>query len=146
MKVKKVEILIIAVSFLFLSFTIGYFVGRSSVKSVVSVETQISDTQDGQENTSLPDHAESDDNIDAAEPNDEENGENTPADYEKVKVNINTAGVEELDTLSGIGEVLAGRIVEYREQNGSFKEIQEIMNVRGIGNKIFEDIKENIVV
>ena len=135
MKIKKVEILIIAVSFIFLSFTIGYFVGRSSVKSVVSVETQISDTQAGQENTSLPDRAESDDNIDAAEPNDEENGEDTPADSEKVKVNINTAGVEELDTLSGIGEVLAGRIVEYREQNGSFQEIQEIMNVRGIGNK-----------
>ena len=59
-------------------------------------------------------------------------------------ININTATVEELTELDGIGEELAGRIVEYREQNGSFLNTDELLNVEGIGNKTLEDIRENI--
>jgi competence protein ComEA len=51
------------------------------------------------------------------------------------KVNINTASVEQLTTLPGIGPALASRIVEYRQQSGSFRSTQELMNVRGIGEK-----------
>ncbi|WP_083717923.1 helix-hairpin-helix domain-containing protein [Anaerosalibacter sp. Marseille-P3206] len=61
------------------------------------------------------------------------------------KININTCSKEELMSLSGIGEVLATRIIEYRETN-TFKSIDDIMNVSGIGNKKFENIKDYITV
>lgn len=60
------------------------------------------------------------------------------------KINLNTATVEELQTLEGIGKILAKRIVEYREENGPFERIEEIKRVKGIGNKIFEKIKDRI--
>ena len=59
-------------------------------------------------------------------------------------VNINTADAERLTTLKGIGPALAQRIVEYREQNGAFKNIDEIKNVRGIGQKKFDAFKDKI--
>lgn len=61
------------------------------------------------------------------------------------KININTCTKEELMSLPGVGEVLAGRIVEYRDNN-PFKAIEDIMNVSGIGDKKFESIKELIIV
>ena len=61
-------------------------------------------------------------------------------------ININTAGVAELDTLWGISEVRANRIIEYREQNGPFQTIEEIVDVRGIGWGIFNRIKDSITV
>ena len=57
------------------------------------------------------------------------------------KININNCSKEELMSLSGVGEVLATRIIEYRETN-EFKSIDDIMNVSGIGNKKFENIKD----
>lgn len=60
-------------------------------------------------------------------------------------VDINSAGPEELKRLPGIGSVLAGRIVEYREEYGNFLEIEELMEVNGIGEKIFEKIEPYIV-
>lgn len=62
------------------------------------------------------------------------------------KININKASVEELQTLSGIGEVVATKIIEYRKENGDFKQIEDIKNVPGIGDAKFEQIKENIKV
>jgi len=56
-------------------------------------------------------------------------------------VNINTASVEELQTISGIGESKAKSIVEYRKNNGLFKSIEDIKNVEGIGDKLYETIK-----
>ncbi|NLY78034.1 MAG: hypothetical protein GX080_08150 [Tissierellia bacterium] len=61
------------------------------------------------------------------------------------KVNINTCTKDELLSLPGIGEVLADRIIDYREQT-PFKNIEDIMNVSGIGEKKFESIKEMIIV
>ena len=61
-------------------------------------------------------------------------------------VNINTADVERLATLKGIGPALAQRIIDYREQNGGFKSIDEVKNVRGIGDKKFADFKDKITI
>ena len=61
-------------------------------------------------------------------------------------VNINTADAEQLETLKGVGSALAQRIIDYREQNGAFKSIDELKNVRGIGDKKFAAIKDKITV
>ena len=75
-------------------------------------------------------------------------GASTPAVSQPVAgvVNINTATVAELDTLSGIGPVYAGRIIDYRNANGGFKSPEEIMNVKGIGEKTFEKFKNKITI
>jgi competence ComEA-like helix-hairpin-helix protein len=62
------------------------------------------------------------------------------------KININAAGVEELMTLPGIGKAYAERIVDYRAKNGPFKRVEDILNVRGVGEKTFERIKDRITV
>ena len=59
-------------------------------------------------------------------------------------VNLNTAGVSELDRLSGIGPAIAQRIIDYRERNGGFKSLEEIKLVSGIGDKMFEKIKDEV--
>lgn len=59
-------------------------------------------------------------------------------------ININSAGLAELTALRGIGESRAAAIIEYREAHGPFATIDEIMEVRGIGPGIFEDIKDLI--
>ena len=61
-------------------------------------------------------------------------------------ININTAGIEELSTLWGINTVRATRTIQYREQNGPFQTIEELVDVRGIGWGIFNRIKEQITV
>ena len=63
----------------------------------------------------------------------EKNSSNKKAD--DVIVNINTAGLEELQKLNGIGPKMAERIIEYRQTNGNFKTVEEIQKVRGIGPK-----------
>jgi competence protein ComEA len=57
------------------------------------------------------------------------------------KVNINTASAEQLTVLPGIGPKLAARIVEYRQKSGAFKSVQELMNVRGVGEKNLKKIE-----
>lgn len=62
------------------------------------------------------------------------------------KININTASGAELTLLSGIGEGRAADIIKYREENGNFSQIEDIMKVSGIGEKTFEEIKDGITV
>lgn len=62
------------------------------------------------------------------------------------KININTANVNQLTSISGIGESTANKIIEYREKNGKFKNIEEIKNVSGIGEAKYESIKNYICV
>ena len=70
--------------------------------------------------------------------------ENTEKDSSKI--NINTATLEELDKLPGVGEATANKIISHREENGQFKTIEDIKNVNGIGDKKFEKMKELICV
>ena len=73
-------------------------------------------------------------------------GNNNVESKKSGKVNINTATKEELDTLPGVGELTANKIISYREENGKFKSIEEIKEVSGIGDSKFEQIKDLIEI
>ncbi len=62
------------------------------------------------------------------------------------KVNINTASLQELQTLPRIGPQIAQRILDYRKENGNFKRVEDILKVRGVGEKVFEQLKDKITV
>jgi competence protein ComEA len=61
-------------------------------------------------------------------------------------VNINTAPADLLERLPGVGPKTAARIIEYRQKNGGFKKVEELMNVRGIGEKAFLKMKAQLTV
>jgi competence protein ComEA len=61
-------------------------------------------------------------------------------------IRLNTATIEDLDKLTGIGPAIAQRIIDYREKNGGFKDINELKLVSGIGDKLFEKIKDEIAL
>ena len=75
-------------------------------------------------------------------------GENVLEDenVQNGKININTADSSLLQTINGVGESLAGKIIDYREKNGKFKNIEDLKNVSGVGDKKFEDLKDKIIV
>ena len=62
------------------------------------------------------------------------------------RINLNTASKAELMTLPGIGDKIAGSIIEYRETNGDFKTIEDIMSIQRIGEKTFNELKDKITV
>ena len=62
-----------------------------------------------------------------------------------VKIDINSASINELMKIKGIGEVIGGRIIDYRDKNGKFLKIDDIVSVKGIGDKTLQKIKPFIV-
>lgn len=70
----------------------------------------------------------------------------SPQEDEELKVDLNRAGIEELVRLPGVGEIVAERIVSYREENGAFKATEELMNVRGIGEKTYLKLEPYLTV
>lgn len=83
-----------------------------------------------------------DSNVETESKNNSSDGEGN----EKNKININSASIEELDSLPGVGEVTAQKILDYREENKEFKSIDEIKNVKGIGENKFNDLKDYICI
>ncbi|AFI83955.1 competence protein ComEA [Methylophaga nitratireducenticrescens] len=62
------------------------------------------------------------------------------------KININTASADELQLLNGVGPSTANAIVQYREQNGAFTQVEDLVNIKGIGEKKVAKIAENVTV
>ena len=123
----KVSVLLAVVTALFVGFTLGLFIGRNTgsgtVTLAVSPQMQTAPTAAAT----------------AA-------AETVPEETVSFPVNINTADADTLTALPGIGQVLAERIVAYRRQNGSFRAIEEITKVEGIGEKKAEAILDLITV
>jgi competence protein ComEA len=65
---------------------------------------------------------------------------------EEGKININTASVEELSKINGVGAKLAQRIIDYRNMNGLFAKAEDVMKVKGVGQKLFDANRDRIVV
>ena len=61
-------------------------------------------------------------------------------------INLNTATQAQLETLPGVGAAMAQRILEYRQKNGNFKKVEDLMNVKGIGEKAFLKLKPMVTV
>lgn len=68
------------------------------------------------------------------------------SDGEMVTININTADITELQKLKGIGKTYAQRIIDYRQENGEFKNVEELLNIKGIGKKRLESIEAFIIL
>jgi len=74
------------------------------------------------------------------------NNESDSTNFEKKLIDINKATIEELLTLTGIGVSKAEAIIKYREENGNFSSIEDIINVPGIGESLYEKIKDSITI
>jgi len=115
-------------------------------------DTSVSTSQSAQK--PRPDQsAQSDTPISAEQPAQKQGqGENHASDVAskipspKVKININTANKEELESLPRIGPVLAQRIIDYRQEHGKFKDISELTDVRGIGSVTLHEFKDRVTV
>lgn len=163
MKRFKIEYLVSFAALALICFLVGVFVGRNSVHisggvilemETSGVDNTSSDNADGEakietveETSETEDTAE----VSAVLPvsDEEETTEALDIQVEEESeglVNINTATRAELETLPGIGEVISQRIVDYREENGPFETVEEIMLVSGIGEKKFEAIRSMITV
>tara|TARA_R110002049_G_scaffold224693_7_gene396435 strand:+ start:2496 stop:2768 length:273 start_codon:yes stop_codon:yes gene_type:complete len=66
--------------------------------------------------------------------------------YAMDKVNLNTATKSELQALNGVGEATAAAIIQYREENGMFKSVEDLVNVKGIGSKKVEKLTDSVTV
>lgn len=115
------SICLIIICCIFISFTFGFFIGRNLNHTDVEI-------------SKIPETSES-------RPNDNTNTQ--PTDQ---RININTADENQLQMLPGIGETLARRIVEYRDANGPFTNVTQLMNVDGIGSGRLEAIIDYITV
>ena len=116
---KKQGWILIAITGAFLCLLVGVFLGRGQSKGYIHLENSEGIVVEPQESQAAP----------------------SPA-----QININTATAQQLQLLPGIGESIAQRIVDYRETNGNFETIEALMNVSGIGEKKFSDIKDFITI
>ena len=112
--------ILISVEVFLLALLVGIFFGRNSSGSAVQVSKLPASTAQTQDPSATEETA--------------------------GKIDINTAGLEELQQLPGIGEVLAQRIIDYRAEHGDFKSISELTNVSGIGLERLDQITDYITL
>ena len=124
MKKPAIGILVL-ITCVFTAFIVGFFAGRNLNRTPVQIwQATAAPTQPASEETAATD----------------------PIPTEPVIVNINAATAEQLQTLPGIGPVLSGRIIAWREENGAFQSPEELTKVKGIGEATLLEILDLITV
>ena len=147
MKLTKTEKAAILLTVLFLVFTLGVHWGAGRIRDSFTISTQ----SEAPARQMASDAAANTAETQRETPSDEaaagtaQNAADSGAAADG-KININTAGQDELMRLEGIGEKLAGRIIADREENGDFARIEDIMRVSGIGEVTYLGIREDITV
>ena len=124
----KFPALLLVLTGIFASFLMGLFVGRRTGGKILYMEQERPSISQAGSTESAPASV-----VDSIPTGEEE------------RININTASVEVLSQLPGIGEVLAHRIVAYREANGPFRSLDELCDVEGIGEKRVEGLRDYAV-
>ncbi len=131
-------IALICATCVFLAFVLGFFCGRSSTPSPIQIAALPQPVRTVAVEESSPASAVASVAETVAQPSSEGSG------YQKI--NINTATAAQLETLPGIGPVLAQRILDYREHNGPFTALAQLTFVNGIGEKRLMEIMDLITV
>ena len=140
MKQRRVELALAALTALFAAFCLGFFLGRNTVPQTITTETERPQTQTAALPAAQPEEQ-------TAQPEQPEQSEQAEEPVQSGQpVNINTASAETLDTLPGIGPVLAQRIVDWRAQYGAFSSVEQLTDVPGIGEAKLEKIRAMITV
>jgi len=116
---KKAAVIMMIITAVFAFTALGIFIGRRTTDGHIFVHTDSSVRSESMDET-----------------------ETTPTGL----ININTADAEQLQELPGVGPAMAEQIIAYREEHGDFKTKRELMKVKGIGEKTYEELKEMITV
>lgn len=161
MKITRAEWLAISMTAAVLAFFLGYYVRGTGMQDTVIIETE-SQPEEMLPAASIrvipepvyaPDASVAEVSAEAAVPEPADASwwesssvqDNQPL-QDSGRINLNTATLEELDTLPGIGPVLGQRIIDYRQEHGGFQTVEEIINVSGIGEKTYAKLADLVEV
>ncbi len=149
MKLKRIEAVFIALAAAALIFCAGFFTGRGARRDV---KVQLEEPSQTEEPSALEEPSAPEEPSVTREPSGPDTKAPPVSDgdasgaAETARININTASAEELMLLPGIGAARAQAIIDYREACGGFASVEELMEVSGIGQKIYDGLKDCITV